>query len=152
MICLQKLSFGIKTAGTSAEAFEVPRATRPDVFNAYYTTQLSSVYSHYEDEVNKKRKLRAAPVRAYGTRRAVADDATIESEAASLFNKRRRSAGDDEGGLSDHNFQYWSNCLTAPQRFALLQGIATWTICGNMSANKLCHQSEMIDLLLWQRL
>ena len=102
VICLQKLSFGSKTAGTtSAETFEVPRTTRPDVFNAYYTTQLSSVYSHYEDEVNKKRKLRAAPVRAYGTRRAVADDATIESEAASLSNKRRRSAGDDEGGLSD---------------------------------------------------
>ena len=98
---MQKLSFGLKPASTtSTEAFEVPRSARPDVFDAYYTTQLSSVYSHYEDEVNKKRKLRAAPVRAYGTRRAAADDAAIESEAASLSNKRRRSAGDDEGALS----------------------------------------------------
>ncbi len=81
----------------TVEPFEVPRTIKPGVFDAYYTTQLSSVYSFYEDEVNKKRKLRAAPVRAYGTRRAVADDAAIEAEA-SLSNKRRRSAGDDEGG------------------------------------------------------
>ena len=109
---MQKLSFGPRPASaTSTEAFEVPRSARPDVFDAYYTTQLSSVYSHYEDEVNKKRKLRAAPVRAYGTRRVAADDAAIECEAASLSNKRRRSAGDDEGILSGRSYKITITCV-----------------------------------------
>ncbi|DBA73094.1 hypothetical protein WJX79_004857 [Trebouxia sp. C0005] len=112
-----KLSFGPKPASTaSTEAFEVPRSDRPDVFDAYYTTQLSSVYSHYEDEVNKKRKLRAAPVRAYGTRRAAADDAAIDCEAASLSNKRRRSDGDDEGHrYLDYLWQHVSRQAVPPE-------------------------------------
>lgn len=55
------------------------------------------MYSHYEDEVNKKRKLRAPPVRAYGTRHAAAEEALNDLETESVSNKRRRSAGDDEG-------------------------------------------------------
>lgn len=91
----QKISFGAKPVST--ETFEVPRSKQPEGFDAYYTTQLSSVYSHYEDEVNKKRKLRAPPVRAYGTRNAAAEEALTDLEAETVSNKRRRSAGDDEG-------------------------------------------------------
>lgn len=61
------------------------------------------MYSHYEDEVNKKRKLRAPPVRAYGTRNAAAEEALNDLEAEIVSNKRRRSAGDDEGKASKVN-------------------------------------------------
>ena len=95
---MQKLSFGPRpTSATTTESFEVPRNSRPGVFDDYYTTQLSVVYGQYGDEVNKKRKLRAAPIRAHATRHAAADSAAIDCEANSLSNKRRRSAGDDEG-------------------------------------------------------
>lgn len=98
-IILQKISFGSK-APVSTESFEVALSEQPAVFDAYYTTQLSSVHSHYEDAVNKKRKLRAPPVRAYGTRHAAAEEALADLESDSASNKRRRSAGDDEGTAS----------------------------------------------------
>ena len=76
------------------------------MFDAYYSTQLSSVYSNYEDEVRKKRKLRAPPTRAYGTRRAAVEAAVNEAEMESVSKKRRRSAGDEEGNMLGCRLMY----------------------------------------------
>ena len=122
-ISLQKISFGSKPP-VSTESFEVARSKQPDVFDAYYTTQLSSVYSHYEDEVNKKRKLRAPPVRAYGTRHAAAEEALNDLESESVPNKRRRSAGDDQGDVFHGRSPVQNSCSRTECTISnLLQGI-----------------------------
>ena len=136
---LQKISFGSQ-APVSTESFEVALSEQPAVFDAYYTTQLSSVYTHYQDAVNKKRKLRAPPVRAYGTRHAAAEEALTDLESESVSNKRRRSAGDDEGTVSPSTMAVQGVKGTT---FNLLQVIAIWSISGSMSANKVYLQSKL---------
>ena len=77
---------------------EVANDHVPEVVSAYYSTQLGTTFSHYEDEVNKKRKKRPVPVRAYGTRHT-STPGKAES-TATPSNKRPRSDGDAEGGTN----------------------------------------------------
>ena len=85
-----------KAVKSDLPAWELPLESLPDVVSTYYSTQLSSTYSHYEEEVNKKRKKRPAPARAYGTRTGTSANTALDGNQH-LPHKRFRSAGDDEG-------------------------------------------------------
>ena len=84
-----------RTPDADLPSSEVARELVPEVLSAYYTTQLGSTFSHYDDELNKKRKKRPPPARAYGTRHNNTPGKAEFSELTS--NKRLRSDGDAEG-------------------------------------------------------
>ena len=107
---LQTLASSYKK-GQNATKVDVPPSeiatdTVPEVVSAYYSTQLGTTFSHYEDEVNKKRKKRPAPAKAYGTRHT-STPGKAES-TATPSNKRPRSDGDAEGGTNIRTFTTFS--------------------------------------------